>query len=196
AGVPHPPVGTASDEVMAALALDSHDRGEEPVDVHCPDEERQPGSECNNPPKPNQQWDVVRPVHPPTIETRDRPMRDAEQKDQLEPQPDRLTAGPHALLRQIRIDQEQAGNANAREHREVEPKHWNIESARRPEQYGSHQQQKAASLGGCRQPGLVHPRNWPPVAFSTCLIKRFEKPSISASVRVRSCGCSTTVIAS
>src|SRR5262249_6397745 len=40
------------------------------------------------------------------------------------------------------------------------------------------------------------PRNVPPVAFSTCATSRRDRPSISASVNVASCGCSTTEIAS
>ena len=42
----------------------------------------------------------------------------------------------------------------------------------------------------------LYPRSCPPVAFSTWAIRRCEKPSISASVKVRSCGCNTTVMAS
>jgi hypothetical protein len=57
------------------------------------------------------------------------------------------------------------------------------------------QQQKAGGLNSRGRLRGGHPRSLPPVAFSTCATSRFENPSISASVRVRSWGCSTTVIA-
>jgi CheY-like chemotaxis protein len=41
-----------------------------------------------------------------------------------------------------------------------------------------------------------YPLSVPPVAFSTAATRRAEKASISASVRVASCGCSVTAIAS
>jgi len=44
--------------------------------------------------------------------------------------------------------------------------------------------------------GRDHPRNRPPVAFSTAAMSLCEKASISASVSVLCCGCRTTVMAS
>ena len=80
AGVPHPAVGTTGDEVMAALSLYPHDRGEEPVHMHRPDEECQPRREYDDGPEPQCSRDTVSPVKPAAVETGDRPMREAQKK--------------------------------------------------------------------------------------------------------------------
>src|SRR5262245_61766669 len=105
------------------------------------------------------------------------------------------SARPQAFLRQILVDQEQSGDGHRTEDPEIQPKHRNVGSSGCTEQHGRNQQQKAGGLNSRGRLRGGHPRSLPPVAFSTCATSRFENPSISASVRVGSWGCSTTVIA-
>src|SRR5947209_12177460 len=92
----HPTIGAGGDGLVPALLLYPDDRGEEPVHVHRPDEERQPGGEDRERSDPQRQWNSIGPVEP-AIETGNGPMHNKQQEDEEKRRTWRVTAGPQRL---------------------------------------------------------------------------------------------------
>src|SRR5580704_16382373 len=117
----HPTIRAGGDVLVPAVLLYPDDRGEEPVYVHRPNEERQPGGEDRERCDPQRQWNRIGPVEP-AIETSNGPMRKTEQEDEIEPRSWRVAAWPHAFPGEVFVDQEEACYRDRGEDPEVSPK--------------------------------------------------------------------------
>src|ERR1700730_1163143 len=100
----HPTIRAGGDGLVPALLLYPDDRGEEPVYVHRPDEERQPGGEDRERCDPQRQRNRIGPVEP-AIEAGNGPMRNTKQEDEVEPQPWRTAARPPAFPGAVLVDE-------------------------------------------------------------------------------------------
>src|SRR5207237_6016548 len=134
----HTPYGAPNDTaggdgLVSALLLYPDDRGEEPVHVHCPDEERQPCGEDRERCDPQRQRNRTGPVEP-AIEAGNGPMRNTKEEDEVKFQPWWVATRVHAFPSELLIDQKEAGYGHSGEDPEVSPEQRDVDPAGGSEQ--------------------------------------------------------------
>src|SRR5579872_2856945 len=99
-GMPNESIWAGRDHVLAAVGLDAHYRGKEPVHEHCPQSQPVPCSKHREREALQPGWHVIGPMEIAAIQSRDDPMN--EQNNVEQPQTERswFSTGSHPLLQE------------------------------------------------------------------------------------------------